>query len=862
MILKKLLYILALLFVSVGTYAQFWGNIDFKGNPWVKNVSSPVEITHGLQNRHLSVWASHGIYYNLAQSKWKWQRPPLFCSREDLFTQTIVIPYLIPMLENAGAIVFTPRERDWQKNEVIVDNDMGNLASYYEVNNGEQWGYADSLGFALHSGVYHDGENPFRAGTARKIKSTPKSKLSFATYRPDIPEDGKYAVYVSYQTVDGSVDDAHYTVFHKGQPTDFFVNQQMGGGTWVYLGTFEFEAGISPRNQVVINNSSNSNGVVTTDAVRFGGGMGNIERGGEKSGFARCLEGSRYYAQWAGMNYDIYSVYSGTDDFRDDINARSLMTNYIGGGSVFMPTVIGTKVPIELSVAVHSDAGYQPNGRDIHGTLTICTTKKNGADTLSSGLSRNISATFARNLMDGIYNDISKTYGDWKTRGVRDQSYSESRIPEVPSAIIETLSHQNFPDVRMAQDPNFKFTLARSIYKTILRFISDAHGTDYKITPLAPDNFKVEFSDENEVKLSWTVENDTIEKEGDTNATHFLVYTKCANGDWDCGTIVKGTSYKMKLRPEVQYSFKVAAANSGGISFPTETLSAFYHQGSKKKILVVNGFHRLSSPAQVSTSTQQGFDFEADPGVWVGINPGWFGRQTSFDMSKMGSEATSGLGYTTDNLVGQFLMGNEFDYPKTHVAAIAQSKKYSVCSCSSKAVENGLIQLDKYAMVDLILGNERDCDYQLVKYKTFPEKLQAILYGYTAKGGSLLVSGSYVGSDMKYNGLDRFFLNKVLKIDETRIQRNNDVNIVKGFGMECEFYNTLNPKHYAATTTDVLSPLGKATIAMQYSDGNPASVAYDGRNCKIITMGFPFECIKSDYHRATLMAEMLKFLIK
>lgn len=163
--------------MSVGTYAQFWGNIDFKGNPWVKNVSSPVEITHGLQNRHLSVWASHGIYYNLAQSKWKWQRPPLFCSREDLFTQTIVIPYLIPMLENAGAIVFTPRERDWQKNEVIVDNDMGNLASYYEVNNGEQWGYADSLGFALHSGVYHDGENPFRAGTARKIKKYAKEQI-------------------------------------------------------------------------------------------------------------------------------------------------------------------------------------------------------------------------------------------------------------------------------------------------------------------------------------------------------------------------------------------------------------------------------------------------------------------------------------------------------------------------------------------------------------------------------------------------------------------------------------------------------------------------------------------------------------
>ena len=33
------------------------------------------------------------------------------------------LPMLVPMLENAGANVFVPRERDWQVHEVIVDND-------------------------------------------------------------------------------------------------------------------------------------------------------------------------------------------------------------------------------------------------------------------------------------------------------------------------------------------------------------------------------------------------------------------------------------------------------------------------------------------------------------------------------------------------------------------------------------------------------------------------------------------------------------------------------------------------------------------------------------------------------------------
>lgn len=48
-------------------------------------------------------------------------------------------------------------------------------------------------------------------------------------------------MYVSYQTQKKSVEAAEYIVFHKGQETHFRVNQRMGGGTWVYLGTFEFD---------------------------------------------------------------------------------------------------------------------------------------------------------------------------------------------------------------------------------------------------------------------------------------------------------------------------------------------------------------------------------------------------------------------------------------------------------------------------------------------------------------------------------------------------------------------------------------------------------------------------------------------
>ena len=59
--------------------ARTWGDIDYQGKPWVANASRPYTINKGLQNRHLCVWASHGIYYNVlpssAQAKTSSHRP-------------------------------------------------------------------------------------------------------------------------------------------------------------------------------------------------------------------------------------------------------------------------------------------------------------------------------------------------------------------------------------------------------------------------------------------------------------------------------------------------------------------------------------------------------------------------------------------------------------------------------------------------------------------------------------------------------------------------------------------------------------------------------------------------------------------
>lgn len=837
---------------SAGT-AMRNSDIQYRGKQWVSNASSLSQPSRGLQNRHISLWASHGRYFNNQKNVWEWQRPYIFCTTEDLFTQTIVVPYLIPMLQNAGANVFTPRERDWQPNEVIVDNDGETQGIYFENNTGQKWTDGGTTGFSAEgTKTLYGGSNPFTWGTTRKAKTSKIPSCSIS-YQPLIPEDGKYAVYVSYPTLPKSVTDAEYTVIHKGIKTVFKVNQQMGGGTWVYLGTFDFSKGLSGENCVVLSNASNDKGYVTADAVRFGGGTGNISRNGMKSGLPRCLEGARYYAQWAGAPDSVYNSKQDTDDYKDDINARSNMTNWLAGGSCYVPGRAGKKVPLDLSLAVHSDAGYKQDLKSIYGSLSICTTNFHDGK-LASGLSRDASKEFAGMLLEGMYDDLSAKYGKWAKREIYDRNYSETRVPEIPSAIIETLSHQSFPDMIMAQDPNVKFTIARSIYKTILKFLSKLYDKSYTVSPLAPENVSLSFVEDGVVEITWEGRNDPVEPSA--APAQYAVYTAAGNNGFDNGEPVKGNKIRIRLSPGVLYQFKVTAINKGGESFPSETLSAVCQPGAAKSVLIVNGFERLSAPEIIDDDAEQGFDMAQDPGVTYGLTVGWSGKQTNFDKSKAGTLGPKGLGFGGSELEGKFIMGNTFDYTAEHAKAILSTGKYNVASASRQAVATGKVSLRDYFCIDYIAGLERYTSQSSVSYKAFPKSIQAKLTEYTRRGGNIIVSGAYINSDSQSDS-DRSFMTNVLHVSPATKTKSATVN---GMGTQFDIYSELNPVHYAATSVDVVPAAAPAFCTLTYADGTSACVAYPGKSYRTIAMGFPFECIKSDKKKATIMRGLLSFL--
>lgn len=839
-------------------------DVEYSGAPWVSNVSRPFKVKRGLDGRHLAINQSHGRYYSVEDNLWKWQRPSLFCTVEDLFTQSFVVPFLIPMLENAGALVYTARERDWQPDCVIVDNDT-NLSGYTERGGkNDEWS-SDTLGYAPAKDIYLDGENPFAMGTSRIVNAVTeksRSKVSVA-WCPEIPADGDYAVYVAYRSLSNSVPDARYSVMHAGGTTEYKVNQTMGGGTWVYLGTHTFKAGRDEQQGVLLSNVSNYKGVVSADAVRFGGGTGNVARGDSVpvvSGLPRYLEGARYNLQTGGFPQEVYSTYLGENDYRDDINSRSLALNWLSGGSVYNPDTLGLGVPLELSFGFHSDAGYSV-GDSVVGSVGVVTTAFNG-DTIESGQSRYISRDLMSYMLNNLQDDLYATLGlTWQVRGIIDRSYSESRVPKVPSVVFESLSHQNFKDLQFGFDPNFKFVLARSVYKSLLKHICYVHGCKYTVQPLPVRNFSVSLLNEGyKARLRWTPVDDALEPTAKPNA--YVVYTKIGDSGYDNGVVVKEPHCEMSLVKGNIYSFKVVALNDGGCSMPSEELSVYVSEKPAKRVLVVNGFHRLGAPHTVVTENKVGFDMGVDPGVAYIRTPEYCGNQLDLLRENIGYE--NGLGLSGSELEGRLIAGNAFNYPYVHGKALA-ANGVTFVSCGSDAVMAGHINLDDYDAVDLVLGVEKQGGRAMGigyngDYKTFPQKLQQKIRSYCNGGGRLFVSGAHIASDMYMNEHDRAFIREVLRLDYGGSVYDLSEGVVFGSGLELPVRRTANEHCYAVPCPDVLVPIDDAFVSFIYNGNRKsAGVAYSG-NYRVLSTAFPFEAIADEDKREKLMGAVLRFL--
>ena len=819
-------------------------------------------IGRGLEGRHIALWQSHGYYYNEAQDMWRWQRATLHRTVEDMLTSSYVLDYLIPMLENAGAYVMTPRERDVQHFEIVCDNDpsfvrsgapLVRSAGLFEEKG--LWEDSGCEGFADLKEVYDITDNPFTAGTARTswCSVTP---CNTARWTPEIPVRGEYAVYVSYSSHRNSSKAAHYSVHHLGGVTDFLVDQSRAGGTWVYLGTFDFAPGTD--GYVELDNRGGAGEVVSADAVRFGGGMGKIARGGRISGMPSFCEGASYSMPWAGADSTLRSW---DTDYTNDYATRGAWTKMMRNGK---------GVAFDCSLAFHTDAGSTPND-SIVGTLAIYTLKCDNSDKFSDGSARHTNRTYADFVQSQIVEDLRMGFDpDWNRRQLWERSYSECRTTDVPAMLLELLSHQNFADMKYGLDPSFRFNVSRAVYKGILKYLACRYAVPYTVQPLPVNCFSALLSGEGEVSLRWEATDDALEQTAAPSG--YTLYTRVDDGAFDEGVPVMDCRADISIEPGHVYSFKVTAWNDGGESFPSEVLSVGVPLRKRgAPVLIVNNFDRVAAPSWVDTPDYAGFESRRDDGMPYMRDISYIGENYEFNRSlKWESDDAPGFGGSFSDRAGEVIAGNTFDYPALHGSSIMKLGR-PFASMSSEAFCRDTTLSGKYGVLDLICGAQVTTKSGKGAYpdrfSVFPERLRRAISAWAGKGGHILVSGSRIATDVWSSVYDiepdaacreesKAFVTGVLGYKWASSHGTNTGDVA---GMP--FYSEKNTVRYAVPHPDgLVNADSRGSVWLRYGgSGVPAAVKFRSDTHKAVSVGVPLECFMLEVDRDKLLREAFEF---
>jgi hypothetical protein len=836
----------------------------------VTNLSKQIPEFTNLHNIHIALWHSHGWYYEPTLDRWEWQRARLFQTVEDLSTMAYTLQNLVPMLENAGANVFLPRERSWQTHEVIVDNNGSSRNSIYTQNITQN---ITQPGFAIGNQPYTS-ENPFTLGSCVQFKSD-KNKEIAIEWIPDIPETGEYPVYVSYHHDKNNADDALYTIHHMGGNTQFQINQQMGGETWIYLGTFQFDEGLNPaKGKVTLSGKTHKNKqMLSADAVRFGGGMGNVSRHGKISERPRYQEAARYYLQYAGMPDTLVWLLNTKkeNDYIDDYQSRGEWINYLMGapnGPLKNRNTQGLEIPIDLAFAFHTDAGFAASD-SVVGTLAIYSTTMNNTS-FPNGISKMASRDLSDLIQSQIVLDLRMKYDtSWIRRGLWDKPYSEAFRPNVPTMLLELLSHQNFMDARLGQEPQFRFDVSRAIYKGMLRFLSVQYGFDYIVQPLPITNFSATFSDTETIQLNWKSVPDPLEPTALANG--YLVYTRKNNDGFNNGQFTKTPNLQIKNpEPGVIYSFKVTAWNKGGESFPSETLSVGLAPNSKGMALIVNAFDRIAGPAALNESTMAGFMDRIDEGVAYQCNIHTTGTQYDFLRSSPWLDDDSpGFGASGAELETKTIPGNTFDFSCIHGKTLLNAG-YSFASTSDEAFEQASISGADYFMLDYLAGEEKT--HYMPKndsakhFTIFNQSIINSLKNYLESGGNLLITGAYIGTDVHQNQQDsvigallkyKWRTHHASQLGQVIAADTSTFDIPKLLRFNTQYH----PKIYKVETPDAIEPYDStANTMMRYTENNmSAGVFANTGTYKVAAFGFPLESILDKNQKNSFMEQIIHF---
>lgn len=694
-----------------------------------------------LWGNTIALWHSHGLYFNNKEQSWMWQRAPVMTSIEDKLTLSYVIQFLLPMLENAGAEVMMPTEREASPFEVIKTNG--------EVE-----------------------------------KSTRHSHREMIT---QLDVSGEHWVSIKYPEIDDAVNKMNLYVYDAVGVTHYVIDETRGYGIWNYLGKHYFNG----KAVVIVTTESRDHGNVVNPDIRIGGGIG-------QSGEMRIWECAAEWLKYAGAPRSIYSMKEGENNYRDDITCRPHWVNWLAGGTSVAPRQEGLNIPVDVTLALHTDAGTSLD--KIVGTLGIySSTGYNGKDIRAkkypNGRRRTEALKFAQTVQSQIVLDIRNTYEqNWVDRGVKDARYYEAIYGYVPTVLIELLSHQNYNDMRYALDPRFKFVACRAIYKGILRYL---HGEDAVVQPLPVNSFSAILRpNSHSVCLSWLPTTDTLESSA--MPTSYIVYRRIGDGGWDFGRVVDTTFYNMVVPYDSIVAFKVVAVNDGGLSFPSEVLTVCSRSDARGEALIVNAYDRVCGSDGFTAFPYIGFAEWSDHGVGYIESMDYLGRQVDFDFRNQWiTDDIAGWGHSSTEHQFELIEGNTFDYTGSMGYEICNDSNYSWSSISRDAFIRDSSLCD-FQIVGIYFGKQRTTRIFSGEsaFKAMPISLVEAIDRVIYDGSDLVLQGTnFIGDvffDSIYTVEERDYIKSMTGVEWRGILYEQSCDMIRAVDeetQEIEFFN-------------------------------------------------------------------------
>ncbi len=551
-----------------------------------------------------------------------------------------------------------------------------------------------------------------------------------------------------------------------------------------------------------------------------------------ESGYPRWAEAARYWLEYAGYPASLWDVNDGQNDYKDDLQSRGLWVNWLTGGSRNNPSQAGLGIPVDVAVALHTDGYDSPDDTTTVGTLAIYTDHDDaGRKTFANGKTRQINRDLADYVQTQIVADIRQTYTpNWTRRQLHNANYCESRYPVVPSVLIEILSHKSMVDMRYGLNPEFRNTVARAIYKGLVRYLHSQDGRKVIIQPLPVVACSVAIERDTLLRLSWQALDDPLEPTA--APTHYYVYTRADGGEWQPTKTTKPT-LTVTARRGTRYDFYIVAANAGGRSGKSEILSAYLSPDSNAPIaLVINAFRHAYAPEWFADSLHAGI-VPHSYAVEDGHSLAYIGEQHDWERrSQWTNDDNCGWGACYRDRQATVTVGNTHDYPVLHGQAL-QAMGISYLSAGSDAVRH----IDtSFAFADVISGQERPGDSTSVLSDT----LLHALSDYLQQGGRVLLSGSHIAG-----GLDAQWTAKHLHYTRYAGRATRSGALLASDTLRSTLRTEPNSEGLFSESPEALTPTDGAVRMARYLDSRTtAGVVWSDRTGpRTIALGFPLEAL-------------------